>query len=155
MLVYYNTIYHNDLNSSPYSSFIFNGLRSKHIRSMHKVPSWLKILQCKYSLCKSAHKMSTNSFKQRSWLILAWPMWPIRILISSTKSWLGERWDQAGWERMEWWLSEVEGGGTTVCIHEKERAPRTRVVRGCTFASSLNLTAAEQSVVYEVGKASV
>ncbi len=73
--------------------------------------------------------------------------------VASTKSWLGERWDKQG--EKDGAMAQWGGGGTTVCIHEKERAPRTRVVRGCTFTSSLNLTAAEQSVVYEVGKASV
>lgn len=73
--------------------------------------------------------------------------------VGSTESWLGERWDKEG--EKDGVMAQWGGDGTTVSIHEKERAPRARVVRGCTFASSLNLTAAEQGVVYEVGKATV
>lgn len=70
-----------------------------------------------------------------------------------TQSRLSERCDKQG--EKDGMMIQWHGGGATVCIHEKERTPRARVVSRCTFTSSLDLTAAEQGVVYEVGQATV
>lgn len=52
-------------------------------------------------------------------------------------------------------MAEWGGGGATVSIDEEERAPWAGVVRGCTFTSTLNLSTAEQSVVYQVRQTAV
>lgn len=52
-------------------------------------------------------------------------------------------------------MAQWNVNGATVSIHEEEWAAWARVVRGCTFASTLNLPAAEQSVVYQVRETTV
>lgn len=52
-------------------------------------------------------------------------------------------------------MAQWNANGATVSIHEEEWAAWARVVRGSTFASTLYLSAAEQSVVYQVRQTAV